>query len=138
MVGAIAAGIVAGVSHKLVPDRPVRRKLNARKLVYLLAYPFAYLWAEIKAHLEVSYRVLHPGLPLKPAIVRLPTNLRTDIGVTVLANSITMTPGTLSVDVAEDGRHIYVHWISAKTLEDKEVKRKIGDPFERFLKGGLG
>lgn len=137
-VGAICAGLVSGVSYELFSRGPVSEKLDPRKWCYLIAYVPAYVWAEVKAHLNVAYRIIHPELPIKPAIVRLPSGLRSDVGLTTLANSITMTPGTLSVDVDEEKPEIYVHWITAESLDDKEVQEKIGRPFEKFLKEGLG
>lgn len=138
VVGAICSALVAGISYGLFLRGPVREKLQPKRWAYLLAYLPVYIWAEIKAHLNVAYRTLHPKLPLKPAIVRVPTELRSDVGLTTLANSITMTPGTLSVEVNEEKPSLYVHWINAETLEPEEVKKKVGGPFERFLKEALG
>jgi len=138
LVGGIVAALVAGISYELFSRGPVREKLRPKRWAYLLAYLPVYLWAEIKAHLGVAYRIIHPKLPLRPAIVRVPTELRSDVGVTTLANSITMTPGTLSVDVDERKPCLYVHWIDAKTVKDEEAKREVGGPFEKFLKEGLG
>lgn len=134
-VGAISACLVSIVSYKLFSRGPVSKRLDPRKWFYLIAYIPVYIWAEIKSHIIVAYWILHPKLPIRPAIVRLNSNLESDVGLTTLANSITMTPGTLSVDVKESD--IYVHWISAESLEDNIVYEKIGKPFERFLKGGL-
>lgn len=138
IIGAICAALVAGLSYDLVFEKPASEKINPRKWAYMIAYIPAYIWAEIKAHLNVAYRVLHPKLPMKPAILRLPTDLRTDVGVTALANSITMTPGTLSVEINEEKPELYIHWISAGTLDSDVAREEVGKPFERFLKGGLG
>jgi multicomponent Na+:H+ antiporter subunit E len=73
-------------------------------------------------------------MPIKPGIVRVPTELKSDFGITGLANAITMTPGTLSVDVSEDGSSLYVHWIDVKAVEPEQTSRQIAWPFERFLR----
>lgn len=138
IVGGIVCALVAGLSYDLFSKRPVSEKLHPRKWAYMIAYIPYYIWAEIKAHLNVAYRVLHPGLPIEPAILRLPTDLRSDVGLTTLADSITMTPGTLTVEIDEEKPELYVHWISAGTLESKVAKEKVGKPLERFLKEGLG
>jgi multicomponent Na+:H+ antiporter subunit E len=99
-----------------------------------VAYLPAYAWAEIKSHLKVIYLALHPKMPIRPGIVEVPTSLRTDVGITWLANSITMTPGTLSVDV-DDGRGVlYVHWIDVEAVGPREAASRVAMPFERFLR----
>jgi len=132
-VGAICAAFVAGLSYELLFSRPMREKFQPKRLAYLLAYVPAYIWAEIKAHASVIYFILHPKMPIKPGIVRVPTDLRTDFGITGLADSITMTPGTLSVEVDEEKPCLYVHWINVKTVEPEQTKAGIAKPFERFL-----
>lgn len=137
VVGGICSAFVAGISYELFSRNP-GDMINPKKWAHLIAYFPAYVWAEIKAHLNVTYRILHPNLPLEPAIVKLPSTLESDVGITSLANSITMTPGTLSVDINEDKSELFVHWISTESLDEEDVHDEIGEPFERFLRGGLG
>lgn len=137
-IGALAAAVVAALSHELLFSRPIREKLQPRRLVYLLAYLPAYLWAELKAHAGVIYRILHPRMPIRPGIVEVPTELRTDLGITGLANAITMTPGTLSVEVDEAKPCLYVHWINVKALEPSQTRELVAKPFERFLSKVFG
>ena len=69
---------------------------------------FRWLFGEIiKANLAVVRAVLSPGLNVSPTLVRIPTPQNTDIGNVMFANSITLTPGTVSVDIQDD--HILVH-----------------------------
>jgi multicomponent Na+:H+ antiporter subunit E len=58
----------------------------------------------------VAYRVLHPDMPIRPGIVKVRTDLESEMAKTFLANSITLTPGTLTVDI--DGSDLYIHWIN--------------------------
>jgi multicomponent Na+:H+ antiporter subunit E len=132
-VGIIVAALVALLSHELLFKRPMREKFGPKRLGYALAYVPAYVWAEIKAHADVIYRILHPKMPIKPGIVEVPTDLKTDFGITGLADSITMTPGTLSVEVDEKKPSLYVHWINVKAVEPAQTKAAIAGPFERFL-----
>lgn len=137
-MGAIVAAFVAMVSHELLFRGGMREKLEAKRWGYALAYVPAYLWAELKAHASVIYRILHPRMPIKPGIVRVPTELQSDFGITGLANAITMTPGTLSVDVDEKKSSLYVHWIDIKAIEPEQTSRQIAWPFERFLRRIFG
>ena len=87
----------------------------------------------MKANLDVVYRALHPAMPIKPGIVKIKTSLKTDSGITALANSITLTPGTLTVDLTDDG-FLYVHWINVKSTDVEQATRLIAQRFEWFLK----
>ena len=94
----------------------------------------------MKANLDVVYRALHPKMPIKPGIVKIKTNLKTESGITALANSITLTPGTLTVDLMDDGdpasrqTYLYVHWINVKTDDVEQATKLIARRFEWFLK----
>ena len=137
-IGALVAAVIASLSYELLFFRPMREKLQLKRFAYLLAYVPAYVWAELKAHAGVIYRILHPRMPIRPGIVEVPTELRTDLGITGLANAITMTPGTLSVEVDESKPCLYVHWINVKALEPSQTREFIAKPFERFLSKVFG
>lgn len=109
-----------------------KKFLNPLRYFWFLLYIPVFLWECIKANLDVAYRVLHPAMPIKPGIVRVKTTLKSDIAKVFLANSITMTPGTLSVDIIGDT--LYIHWIYVKS-KDPEINTKIiTGPFEKLLK----
>lgn len=137
-VGAVVSLLVAVLSYDLLFHGKVSEKLHPKRWAYAIAYVPAYIWAEIKAHADVIYRILHPRMPIRPGIVQVPTNLRTDFGITGLANAITMTPGTLSVEVREEEPSLYVHWIDVKTVEPDKTSKEIARPFERFLRRIFG
>jgi len=65
-----------------------------------------------KANVDVAYRVITGKI--NPGIIKISPNLKTDLGITLLANSITLTPGTLTVDIDEDTNDLYIHWINVK------------------------
>ncbi|MFW5974873.1 MAG: Na+/H+ antiporter subunit E, partial [Bacteroidota bacterium] len=67
-----------------------------------------FIWEVLKADFDVAYRVIHPAMPIKPGIVKVPLEVKSEIARTMLANSITMTPGTITVDIIGDD--IFVHW----------------------------
>ena len=112
--------------------RNVYKFLQPHRYYWLMIYFFFFIWACIKANLDVAYRVLHPAMPIKPGIVKVKTELKSEFARTILANSITMTPGTISVDIIGD--YLYIHWIYVRS-EDPEVYTPIiSGQFEKFIK----
>jgi multicomponent Na+:H+ antiporter subunit E len=75
---------------------------------------------------------LDPKLPIRPGIVRVRTKLKSPLARLILANSITLTPGTFVVDIQED--IIYVHWIEVCCEDDPQaITENIAGPFEKIL-----
>jgi multicomponent Na+:H+ antiporter subunit E len=126
-VGVLSALIVAILSRNLFPAV----SLHPRRVVFFMVYIPALLWEIIKSNLDVAYRVLHPKMPINPGIVRVPVSLQSDYGKTLLANSITLTPGTLTLDVL--GSNFYVHWLNIQTREPQEAAEIITGRFMKFL-----
>ena len=108
--------------------------LHPKPLYFLFVYLPIFLWECVKANLDVAYRVLHPNLPINPGIVKVRTTLESDTALTFLANSITLTPGTLSVDIDKDKGVLYVHWIDVKAKDVESASRIIVQRFETILK----
>jgi len=90
-----------------------------------------FLWEVVKANVQVARIVLDPRIPITPAFIALPLTLKDDFTITTLANMITLTPGTLSVDVADDRSALYVHCLSTDDVE--AVREQILRDFERPL-----
>ncbi|MGD9675341.1 MAG: Na+/H+ antiporter subunit E [Candidatus Bipolaricaulia bacterium] len=119
--GAVLAVIAGLIGGRLAKPREKGKKSPYRLLnplrfllfvIYLLG-PF--LFALARANLDVAYRVLTGRI--RPGIVRISPGLATDFGRTLLANSITLTPGTLTVDVDDESGDFYVHWIQVSDPE---------------------
>ena len=106
--------------------------LHPVRWFWLLLYILIFTWECIKANFDVAYRVLHPAMPIKPGIVKVRLELETDFARTMLANSITMTPGTISVDIVGDD--LYVHWIYVSSEDPEVYSRKIAGRFEKYIK----
>jgi len=104
-----------------------------KRLAYLLYYIPLFTYYCLLANFDVAYRVLHPALPIEPGIVKVKTTLTNTTAKVALANSITLTPGTLSVEMTDDG-YLYVHWIKVRTADVEEATEMIIRKFEKVLK----
>ncbi|NCA68846.1 MAG: cation:proton antiporter [Sphingobacteriia bacterium] len=111
-------------------------RLSPAAPYYLVRYLAVFLTALVRANLDMARRVLSPGLPLRPAVVEVETGLQSSLGRMLLANSITLTPGTLTIDILED--RLLVHWIDCPPGSDlTESTRAISETFERQIRGFL-
>jgi len=115
VTGAISALIVATLLSRVAFESTPTLRRGSRVFVrWLLYLPFL-LWEITKANIQVAYVVLHPRLPIDPDIVRFQPAVWHGLPVTTLANSITLTPGTLTVDVREGD--FYVHHLTTVAKE---------------------
>jgi multicomponent Na+:H+ antiporter subunit E len=133
---ALIAGAVVSLAASLlfveVFTKGPGKFFNPRRWLWGLLYIPVFLWAMLRANLDVLYRIIHPRLPIRPGIVKVRTTLTSEAGRTALANSITLTPGTMSVDIRDDGT-LYIHWINVQAEDMEGATRKIVAQFERFL-----
>lgn len=109
------------------------RKFRLKRVWYTLEYLVKFFWELVKANFHVAYIVIHPLLPIKPGIVKVKTKLKRDSALTMLANSITLTPGTLTVDIDVDDQVLYVHWIDVKSTDIEQTTKDVGGRFEKLL-----
>ena len=77
-----------------------------------------YIYDVISCNVKVSIEVLTPGHNMKPGIIAVPLQEMSDLQLTLVANLITMTPGTLSLDISEDRSTLYVHAMDIDNLEE--------------------
>ncbi|PST20919.1 Na+/H+ antiporter subunit E [Rhizobium sp. JAB6] len=101
---------------------------RGRKIVSLL---FLFLSELAKSAWAVAVAVMSPRMDVKPGIFAFPLTVDRDFEITLLANLITLTPGTLSVDVSEDRKILYVHALDCS--DPKSIRRSIADGFERRI-----
>jgi len=102
----------------------------------LFLYIVWLIWEIIKANLQVAYLVLHPKMPIEPNLLRFRTRLGSAAGHIILANSITLTPGTITVDFRA-GTYL-VHALvpqAAQSLLDAEMPGKLAAVFGEDPKG---
>lgn len=130
-VGVVISLIVALAFGKRYSQRPMKWFAPHRWFWLIVIYFPLFSWECIKANLDVAYRVLHPRMPIEPGIVKVRTKLKSEIGRTVLANSITMTPGTLSVDIRDE--YLYIHWIKVRGQDVETATSQIVARFEGLL-----
>ncbi|MBW8054499.1 MAG: hypothetical protein FVQ76_04225 [Nitrospira sp.] len=129
-LGALSALLVVTIALRMdVVDReghPIH--LSPKALLY---WPWLG-WEIVKANLDVARRILDPRLPISPIVIRLKATQKSDLGRVIYANSITLTPGTVSIDI--DGEHIEVHALTREAAQalrtgdmDRRVTRFEGD-----------
>ncbi len=130
IMGVIVSFIIAIYSYKHFTVRGVAN-VTPKRLWYMLQYIVVFLWALIKANFNVARIVLTPKLPIKPGIVEFESKLNSDYAKMILANSITLTPGTFTVDIV--GNRFYIHWLTVEATDPEEVYKLIAEPFEKIL-----
>ena len=100
--------------------------------LYILSYLGHFFIALVRANLDLAGRVLSPSLPINPALVEIRTGLTSPLGRLLLANTITLTPGTLTVDVVDN--RLLVHWVYCPPGTDmQQATETIASTFERNL-----
>ena len=132
----LIVGAVAALLTTLVFGRSFvggwKKFYNPLRYFWMMIYLIVFIWECIKANFDVAYRVLSPKMPIKPGIVKARTTLKSDIAKTFLANSITMTPGTITVDIIDDD--FYIHWIYVSSKDPKVYSNKLLGRFEKLLR----
>ena len=136
LIGDIVVGLVVAAFVALVMGQMIRRNfvrlLNPVSYFWAFVYVFVFSYYVIKGGVDVAWRVLHPAMPINPGIVKVKSVLKTDTGRTMLANSITLTPGTLTMEVTDDGV-FYIHWLSVRDVDEEAAAKQILRRFEWFI-----
>ncbi|MFH1907602.1 MAG: Na+/H+ antiporter subunit E [Chloroflexota bacterium] len=101
------------------------------KVRQAMGFALFFLWELLLANLRVAYDVLTPRHHMQPRVIAVPLDAQTDAEITALANLISLTPGTLSLDVSSDRRVLYIHVMYASDAE--AVRREIKDGLEQRL-----
>ena len=133
--GHVLLGTVLGVAIPYVTRRFWPEPLVVRRPLRVVEYAAVVLYDVVVANLQVAAIILGPLSRVRPAFVRVPLDLRTDFAVTVLASTVTLTPGTVSVEVEDDGtgrRWLVVH--ALRCLDADDMVRTIKERYERRLK----
>ena len=137
--GAAVTLLIAFFMRDLLTD-DIRRsghvleKILYFSLIYLPQYVVIMVFRLLESNLKVAKNVIL--MDINPGIVKIKTDLHSDTGITILANSITLTPGTLTLDVKKKlgETYLYVHWIDLETLNRERAGEKIKGDIEEWLK----
>ena len=130
VAGGFVAIVVGLVFGNLFVDELIK-VFQPQRWFWELVYIPIFTWEMAKANFDVAYRVLHPKLPITPGIVKVKTKLKTEMGKVFLANSITLTPGTFTVDLKDE--FLYIHWINVRYRDIEEATQDIVGRFEKYL-----
>ncbi|MCL4806655.1 MAG: Na+/H+ antiporter subunit E [Thermoanaerobaculia bacterium] len=125
--GAVLSGLLLALLRF-----PVRRRLRISKVPKAIGLLLYFLKELLLSNASVARSILSPLSSLTPGIVAVPLDLKSDAGIATLANLITLTPGTLSLDVSPDRRTLYVH--SVHVDDPDAFRREIKEGFERRVK----
>jgi len=106
-------------------------KMTPKAFFAFIIYIFVFLFELLKSNFDVAKRVLSPSLPVNPGIVEVKTSLKSPMGRLLLANSITLTPGTLTVEIKGDS--LFIHWIDVSSTDVDKTTEKIVKGFEKYL-----
>lgn len=101
-------------------------------LYHYLKYLGVFFIELVKANIKVMLLVFSPRIDIKPGIVEIKTELKSPIGRLALANTITLTPGTLVVDIKDDS--LFIHCVNISTTDQIEATAEISGRFEELLK----
>ncbi len=130
VIGGVVALVLGWMyGNKVITDGS--KVFQVRRWFWFFLYIPVFTWEMAKANVDVAYRVLHPRMPIRPGIIKVKIRMRSEIGKAFLANSITLTPGTLTVDIK--GQILYIHWIYVRTKDVEAATQHIVKRFEPFL-----
>ncbi|MGD2250523.1 MAG: Na+/H+ antiporter subunit E [Candidatus Methanofastidiosia archaeon] len=138
LVGGILAGGLSVMTYDFfTADIKQRRNFFSSTLMFILVYipelAFIFIFRLIEANVNVARHVIK--MDITPGIIKIHTDLRSHTAITALANIITLTPGTLTMDVKEtlEGNTLYVHWIDVETLSSEEAGEIIKGGVDEWL-----
>ena len=112
--GIISSLLVSYISHDLLIGNGDMKLGFIRTIRFIRFLPWL-LWQIVLANIDLALRTLHPKMPINPILINIKNNLKSDLGMVILANSITLTPGTVTIDVNEN--EFLVHVISEKAAQ---------------------
>jgi len=136
IVGTIASLVTTWLYSDLL-FRSSNRKRNwsfyIKKLSYILLFIPVFFYEAFIAALKVSKHAFEKKPSFSPGIIKVKTSLRNITALTILANLITLTPGTLTLDFDMREKAFFIHWIDVTTLEEAEARKQVIERFEKWL-----
>ena len=135
--GAVVSLIIALFTSRFFIHDKAFYLYNPHRFLALIEYVFYIFPRELwKANMDVAKRAFNPKLPVNPGIVRVPSALKTEYELNMLANSITLTPGTITMDIAEIGgtNYYYIHWIDVASTDPEKAGDAIKGTLESWIR----
>ena len=130
LTGSIASFLIVILTARSLPAS-TSGSITIKTFIFAIPFLFIFILELIKSNLDVAFRVLHPKLPINPGIVKVKTGLTSPLGRIILANAITLTPGTLTVETDNDT--FYIHWINISSTDSEAATKSIVAKFEKYL-----
>lgn len=122
LAGILTSLFITVIYGKEFPYHP-KHTFQLKRYLMFLKFLGIFSVQMLKANLIMAYRVLSPGPPIKPGVVKIPLRLKSPLGRIVLANSITLAPGTFPLDIEKD--FLTIHWVYKLTDDPVEAERLI-------------
>jgi multicomponent Na+:H+ antiporter subunit E len=135
--GAVVSLAVALFSARFFIHKDAFYLFNPKRFFTLIFYCLVIFVKELwKANVDVAKRALSPKLPINPGIVKVPVEMESEYGLAMLANSITLTPGTITMDIVEENgkNYYYIHWIDVAVQDGKEAGEAIKGTLEKWIR----
>ena len=125
-----AVGFILAYIMLRLMQRPEDPKNYFQRAALVFRFAFFYLKELVKANLRVASTVLSPQMQLTPAVVAVPLDTDSELSISLLANLITLTPGSLTLDIAADCSVLYVHTMYADDIDQfrlsiKDLERRV-------------
>lgn len=103
-----------------------------REVPLVIEFVIFFLWEVFLSNIRLTITILSPKMNLRPAVVAVPLDLKSEVGIVILSHMITLTPGTLSLDISSNRHTIYVH---VYDLDDpNKFVERIKSKFERRVR----
>ncbi len=130
LIGAAGSAVISLITFRLfIPSHQAALRYIVIHPLYLLLYLFMMIWFLYQSSFHVMKAIVLNRE--SPRIVHFRTRLRSDVGRMILALSITLTPGTICLDLNDD--HLTVHWFTCDTTHSKEAGEKIKGKLEALI-----
>ncbi len=136
IMGAVVSLAVALFSARFFIHEKPARLLNPRRLGSLIVYVFVFLGELIKANVDMARRCFGGCRKVNPGVIKVPVDLDGDYAEAMLANSITLTPGTITLDIAQQGEqtYYYIHWIDVTETDGEKAGEIIKGRMEKWIR----
>lgn len=130
-INTVILGFLLGYIVLFIAERVTGHPKYFKRVRLIIAFSMFYLRELIVANLRVAYSVIVPRNSLRPGVIGVPLDAKTDLEITLLSILVTLTPGTLSIDVSADKRVLFIHFLDIEDVE--EARRNIKNGLERQL-----